>query len=249
MTAVPPPVDDARRSELAAGLAAARAAVGDAARSAGRDPADVQIVAVTKRWSAADVVALAELGIGHVGENRLQEAAAKRVEVAQVAEVAVEGLVWHFIGQLQTNKAKAVAAFIDQVDTVDRPALVTALARGAAGHGRTVGVLLQVSLADDPHAERHRGGCPPDEVPDLADAVAACDHLDLRGVMGMAPLGGDPARAFAILADAAQVVQGGHPSARQISAGMSADFGFAIAAGATHVRLGTAILGERPVVG
>lgn len=233
-----------RRAQLADRLADARARVDEAARAAGREPAEVEIVAVTKRWPASDVVALADLGVRHVGENRPQEGAAKREEAAAAA-----GLVWHFIGQLQTNKAKIVAAAADQVDTIDRLALVAALERGAAARDRRLGALVQVSLADDPEAERHRGGCPPAELLAVAEAIAAAEHLELRGVMGMAPLGGDPQRAFAILAEAAAAVQREYPAARQISGGMSGDFGFAIAAGATHVRLGTLILGERPVVG
>lgn len=233
----------ARRDELAASLAAARARVAAAACAAGRDPADVSIVAVTKRFGVEDVLTLASLGVTDVGENRHQEAAAKHAAAPDA------GLVWHFIGQLQTNKAKAVTAYADQVDTVDRAALVEALERGAAAHGRTVGVLLQVSLADDPAAAANRGGADPADVPVLADLVARSDHLELRGVMGMAPLDGDPGRAFARLAEVAAEVRRSHPGAGQISAGMSGDLEVAVAAGATHVRLGTAILGERPKVG
>lgn len=232
-----------RRDELASNLAAARARVAAAARAAGRDPGEVSIVAVTKRFPLADVLTLASLGVADVGENRHQEAAAKH------AAAPTAGVRWHFIGQLQTNKARAVAAYADQVDTVDRAALVQALERGAAAHGRTLGVLVQVSLADDPAAAADRGGADPAEVPALAALVAGCEHLELRGVMGMAPLGGDPGKAFARLADVAAKVRAAHPQALEISAGMSGDLDAAIAAGATHVRLGTAILGERPPVG
>lgn len=242
-------VDPERRSELAARLQVARDQVAAAARAAGRDPGDVHIVAVTKRFDASDVVALAELGIHHVGENRHQEAAPKHAAVEAAQPPVARELVWHFIGQLQTNKARAVAAYSDQVDTVDRLALVAALSRGAVAAGRTVGVSVQVSLASGDEGQAHRGGCAPGEALQIADAVAAAEGLSLRGVMGMAPLGADPARAFERLAEVASMIRAGHASAQEISAGMSGDFVAAIAAGATHVRLGTAILGERPIVG
>jgi pyridoxal phosphate enzyme (YggS family) len=251
VTGAPPEltVSPERRAELASRLQQARQQVADAARAAGRNPDDVHIVAVTKRFDAADVVALAELGVQHVGENRHQEAAPKHAAVAAAHLPAADALVWHFIGQLQTNKAKAVAAYADQVDTVDRLALVSALSRGAVAAGRTVGVCVQVSLAAVDAGQAHRGGCAPPDAGQLADAVAAAEGLTLRGVMGMAPLGGDPAAAFARLADVAAEIRASHPGAEEISAGMSGDFVAAIAAGATHVRLGTAILGERPQVG
>lgn len=232
-----------RAEELAAGWAAARGRVADAAKAAGRDPAGVRIVAVTKRFPASDVAILAGLGVTDVGENRLQEARAKREALGGV-EVR-----WHFIGQVQTNKARAVAGIADQVDTVDRSALVAALSRGAVSFGRSVGCLVQVSLAEDPVAAANRGGCDPAEALSIADEVAAAEGLELLGVMGMAPLHGDPERAFATLARAAEDVRRAHPLARAISAGMSGDLVAAVAAGATQVRLGTAILGERPTVG
>lgn len=233
-----------RESELAAGWAAAQGRVAEAARAAGRDPCDVRIVAVTKRFPASDIEILARLGVTDVGENRLQEARDKRALLADL-----DGVAWHFIGQVQTNKAKAVSAIADQVDTVDREGLVKALERGAVAHGRTVGCLVQVSLADDPGAAMNRGGCDPTEALAIADEVAAAAGLQLMGVMGMAPLHGDPARAFDVLAGAAARIRAEHPAATTISAGMSGDLAEAIAAGATQVRLGTAILGQRPAVG
>ncbi len=236
-----------RAAQLRSGVAQARDAIAAAARAAAREPADVEVVAVTKKFPASDIVALASAGITEVGENRHQEAAAKH------AEVGSQPVTWHFIGQLQSNKARAVAAYADQIDTVDRLSLVTALERGAAAHERTIGCLVQVNLdpvaPTAPAAQGGRGGVEPASALAVADAIAASEHLELRGVMGMAPLGGDPAAAFAVLADVARNIQGKYPSATQISAGMSGDFAAAIAAGATHVRLGTAILGPRPSVG
>lgn len=238
-----------RKQELAAALARETQRVAAAAAAAGRQPTDVQIVAVTKRFPASDVLLLAELGVRAVAENRHQEAMGKHAEV-QEALVAGEGPVpqWHFIGQLQTNKAKAVARYADWVDTVDREPLVDALSAGAVAAERDINVLIQVSLdaGADPQVAGHRGGCAPAEVVELANAVAAAPRLHLRGVMGMAPLTGDPATAFALLADAAAAVRGRYPQADQMSAGMSGDLETAVAAGATQVRLGTALLGDRP---
>lgn len=231
----------ARRSELAVNLAALDERLRAAESAAGRAAGSVELVAVTKKWPATDVELLAELGVRHIGENRQQEAEAK------FAEVVATGLVWHFIGQLQTNKAKHVARFADQVDTVDRTALVRALAKGAVAADRRIGVLVQVSL--DPDPDPARGGVAPAQAVELADAVAAEDALNLLGVMGVAPLGGDARVAFGRLAEIAGQVQDRHPDATQISAGMSHDLEQAIAAGATHVRVGTALLGTRPPLG
>ena len=239
-----------RRQELADGLARARARVAAAAAAADRDPNEVQIIAVTKRFPASDVALLVELGVAAVAENRHQEAMDKHAQVqAALAVAAAPAPQWHFIGQLQTNKAKAVARYADWVDTVDRAALVTALSAGAEAAGRDLDVLVQVRLAADPEGDQHRGGCPPTQVLELADAVASAPRLHLRGVMGMAPLSGDPAEAFATLAGVAAEVRARYPDARQISAGMSGDLEAAVAAGATQVRLGTALLGDRPPLG
>ncbi|MDQ1748398.1 MAG: dependent protein [Frankiaceae bacterium] len=225
-----------RRAELAANLAAVRARMVAAARAAGRDPAELTLVAVTKTFPASDVALLAGLGVADVGENRAQEAATKHAEVGSPPR-------WHFVGTLQRNKAALVASFADVIHSVDRVELVTALDRAAHG---PLDVLLQVSLDGAPG----RGGAPLADVPRLADAVAAADHLTLRGVMAVAPLGADPAAAFGRLAEAAARLRADHPGATWISAGMSGDLEAAVAAGATHVRIGTALLGRRePQVG
>lgn len=226
-----------RRSELAANLAAVRQRIERAATAAGRDPGEITLVAVTKTRPASDLEHLAALGVQHVGENREQEADAKHAAVAAP-------LVWHFIGRLQTNKARAVARWADVVESVDRIALVEPLARGAAAAGRRLAVLLQVSLDSDPE----RGGAPADQVEELAAQVVAHDALELRGVMAVAPLGVDPALAFADLARVHESLLALHPDAVVRSAGMSGDLEQAIAAGATHVRVGTALLGARPPI-
>jgi len=231
-------VTDDRRARLEANLASARARIEAAARSAGRDPAEVTLVAITKFFPASDVRLLADLGVTDVGENRHQEAQDK---VAACADLALR---WHFVGGLQSNKAAAVAAYADVVESLDRPKLVDPLARGAHHRGHPVDVLLQVSL--DPPGRPGRSGCEPGDLLPLAAAVGDAGMLRLRGLMAIAPLGEDPASAFARLAAIRQDFLAVHPDATWLSAGMSADLEAAVRAGATHVRLGTAILGERP---
>lgn len=229
-----------RRAELQANLDAVRHRIDGAARAAGRDPADVAIVVVTKFFPASDVRHLAELGITDVGENRHQEAQAKAAECADL------GLRWHFIGGLQSNKAAAVASYADVVESVDRVKLVAGLQRGADAAGHRLDVLLQVSL--DPPGADHRSGVDPDRLPELAEAVMQAPALDLRGLMAVAPLGEEPARAFERLAGIHHELLRAHAGATVLSAGMSGDLEQAIAHGATHVRVGSAVLGPRPSV-
>jgi pyridoxal phosphate enzyme (YggS family) len=231
-----------RRAELEQALNEVRARIARAAIGAGREPADVELVVVTKTYPASDVDLLADLGVRHIGENRHPEARDKRA-----AATRADDLVWHFVGGLQTNKAKAVAAYADVVESVDRLRVVTQLSRGASAASREVRCLIQVDLEDDSRAER--SGCRPDAVADLADEVAAAEGLVLGGVMAVAPLGGDPARAFSSLADIAAALVATHPAATTISAGMSGDLEQAVRAGATHVRIGRAVLGERAPTG
>ena len=228
-----------RRAELAAGLASVRERIDAARASAGRDD-EVGLVVVTKFFPASDVRLLADLGVREVGENRHQEAEAKAAECAGL------DLVWHYIGALQSNKAAAVARYAGVVESLDRPKLVRGLDRGAAERGSPLDVLVQVSL--DPPGAEHRAGAAPDDVPALAAAVEAAEHLRLRGLMAVAPLGEDPAAAFDRLARVRERLLADHPHADRLSAGMSGDLEQAVAAGATHVRVGSAILGSRPAV-
>ncbi len=236
-----------RAGELAHRLAEVRARIERACAAAGRSAEEVTLVVVTKFFPASDAVLLAALGVTDVGENRDQEARPKYAEVSATGTA----LTLHFIGQLQTNKARSVAEYADVVHTVDRPRLVAALERGAAAAGRALEVLVQVSLDDPsvPPAQRpelNRGGVDPAAAEELAGLVTRCEHLRLRGVMAVAPLGGDPDAAFAQLAQVAAGVRATVPEATWVSAGMSADLEAAIRHGATHVRVGTAILGSRP---
>jgi len=227
-----------RHDEIEAGLARVRERIDAACAEVGRPPEDVRLVVVTKFFPASDVRILAGLGVADVGENRHQEAERKAAECADL------DLTWHFIGGLQSNKAASVASYAAVVESVDRRKLVGPLSRGAHERSHPVDVLLQVSL--DPPGRKGRAGADPAELSDLAAAVDAAGMLELRGLMAVAPLGEDPATAFARLADIRTEFLGHHPAATWLSAGMSADLEEAIRAGATHVRVGSAVLGSRP---
>ena len=232
----------ARRAELSTNLAGVRKRIDAACRAVGRSSEDVSLIVVTKFFPGSDIELLCQLGVTNIGENRDQEASAK---IANLSAEVRERLQIHFIGQLQSNKAAAVTAYVNTVHSIDRDKLVRALDGAATGAGRDIGVLVQVSLGGD-SADQGRGGVTPDGVAELANRVAATQHLLLRGVMAVAPLGADPVDAFARLATVARGVRAHHPGATWISAGMSADLEAAIANGSTHLRVGSAILGSRP---
>lgn len=246
----PPAGSPARTAALAGSLARVRDRIAAAATAAGRDPGGITLIAVTKTFPAADVVRLAGLGITDIGENRDQEAAPK------VAEVAAAGAVvrWHFVGRLQRNKCRSVVRYADLVHSVDSLRLARALDAAAAAHrdspppspphrspDRPLEVLVQVSVDGDPA----RGGAVPDQVLPVAGAVAEAPALRLRGVMAIAPPAWEPRAAFDRLAALAEQVRTAHPDATIISAGMSGDLDAALACGATHLRIGSALLGAR----
>ena len=233
-----PGQDPARRAELAERLHRVRERIDAACAAAGRDPAGLTLIAITKTRPASDVRLLYELGQRDFGENRDQEAAPK---AAQCADLPI---TWHFVGQLQTNKTASVVRYAAVVQSVDRLRLVRALGSAARRQERALTCLIQVSLAgaaDDPG----RGGATLDQVPALAEALVAEEGLALGGIMAVAPLGVPAADAFARLAPASAAVRAVWPSATIISAGMSGDLEEAVAAGATHLRIGTALLGDR----
>jgi PLP dependent protein len=231
-------------TDLAGNLRAVRARIDAAARTAGRDPSSVTLLAVSKTWPAADVRALAALGQRDFGENRAQELVEK---AAQLTDPADRALRWHFIGQLQRNKAAAVARLGAVVHSVDRNSLARVLDRVGQEQGRPVEVFVQVDLGGPPGDLAARGGRPPDDVPALADLVAGSAGLALRGLMAVAPRDSDPRPAFERLAALAAHVRADHPEAVDVSAGMSSDLEAAIGAGATVVRVGTALFGDRPL--
>jgi pyridoxal phosphate enzyme (YggS family) len=227
-----------RRDELATNLDSVRRRIANAAERSGRHPDEITLVAVTKYFPASDVRLLAELGVTDVGENRHQEAQAKAAECADL------GLRWHFIGGLQSNKAAAVAGYADVVESVDRVKLVDPLDRGAHQRSHPVEVLIQVSL--DPPGATGRSGADPGDVDAIAAAIEQAAMLRLRGLMAVAPLGAEPGPAYSRLAAIRARFLSTRAGATWRSAGMSGDLESAIEAGATHVRLGTAVLGTRP---
>ncbi|HEX5494611.1 MAG TPA: YggS family pyridoxal phosphate-dependent enzyme [Mycobacteriales bacterium] len=227
---------DPRVARLAANLNAVRERIAAAALAAGRRPGEVTLIAVTKTFPVDDVRRLAALGVGDFGENRDQEASVKASLVPAVR--------WHFVGRLQRNKARGVAGYVDVVHSVDRPELVDALDTASARvRSRPLDVLAQIDL--DPQPDPRRGGIRPAEVAGLTDRIAAATHLRLAGVMAVAPLGGDPDQAFGRLAVVSARIRADRPDAAMVSAGMSGDLEAAIRHGATHVRVGTALLGGR----
>ncbi|MFE9922946.1 YggS family pyridoxal phosphate-dependent enzyme [Streptomyces sp. NPDC005774] len=240
-----------RKEELAANLADVEERIAAACAAAGRGREEVTLIVVTKTFPASDVRILSELGVRHVAENRDQDAAPKAAECADLP------LKWHFVGQLQTNKVRSVASYADFVQSIDRSRLVTALSKEAVRTGRELGCLIQVALdADEPATgggRGERGGVTPGGVAELARLVAGAEGLRLDGLMTVAPLTGEYAgrqqAAFERLMDLSTDLRAAHPAASMVSAGMSADLEQAVAAGATHVRVGSAVLGVRPRLG
>ncbi|WP_130796946.1 YggS family pyridoxal phosphate-dependent enzyme [Streptomyces otsuchiensis] len=238
----------ARRAELGEALEQVEERIARACAAAGRAREDVTLIVVTKTHPARDVRILAELGVRHVAENRDQEAAAKAESCAGLP------LSWHFVGQLQTNKVRSVLGYADYVHSVDRARLVRSLSTAAeAREGGEVSCLIQVALEKEgalQGAEGGRGGAAPEEVMGLAEQITRAPALRLAGLMTVAPLGGAyagrPDAAFARLSEISRALREAVPGANMVSAGMSADLEQAIAAGATHVRVGSAVLGVRP---
>ncbi|MFH8927877.1 YggS family pyridoxal phosphate-dependent enzyme [Streptomyces pristinaespiralis] len=236
-----------RRTELAGNLAAVEERIASACAAAGRERDEVTLIVVTKTYPASDVRLLHELGVRHVAENRDQDAAPKAAACADL------NLRWHFVGQLQTNKVRSVASYADVVQSVDRPKLVSALSAAAVRAERELGCLIQVALDAESGRQGERGGVAPDGIEELAAAVAGSPGLRLDGLMTVAPLAGPYAgrqqAAFERLMEFSSSLRAAHPAANMVSAGMSADLEQAVAAGATHVRVGTAVLGVRPRLG
>ncbi|MGW7430796.1 YggS family pyridoxal phosphate-dependent enzyme [Streptomyces sp. NPDC054861] len=236
-----------RKAELAQNLARVEERIAAACAAAGRRREDVTLIVVTKTYPASDVRHLHELGVRHVAENRDQDAAPKAEACADL------DLSWHFVGQLQTNKVRSVTSYADVVQSVDRLKLVTALSAAAGKSGRELGCLVQVALDAESGERGERGGVAPDGIEELAAAVDAAPGLRLDGLMTVAPLAGPYAgrqrAAFDRLMDLSTALRTTRPAANMVSAGMSADLEEAVAAGATHVRIGTAVLGVRPRLG
>jgi pyridoxal phosphate enzyme (YggS family) len=216
---------------LADRVASVRARIAESAATAGRDASELSLIVVTKFHPSSLIEELQQLGVHDFGESRHQEAREKAASLTGEA-------TWHFVGQLQSKKARQVRGYSRVIHSVDRPELVEALAGGDA----VTDVFVQVNLTDDPA----RGGVAPRNLEVLATQVLSTAGLRLLGVMGLAPLDEEPSAAFARLRAHSEKVQSLAPEARAISAGTSGDFEAAIAEGATHLRVGTAITGERP---
>ncbi len=207
--------------------------VASACEDAGRSPGDVTTIVVTKFHPASLVRELHALGVRHVGENRHQDAAPKHQELTDL------DLTWHFVGQLQSNKARAVAAYCEVIHSVDRPSLVEALAK----YEGSVEVFLEVNLTSVPG----RGGVEPSDLEALAEQTLEAGNLHLRGLMAVAPQDEDAGGAFDRVLTYQEDLLKVAPEATDLSLGMSGDFREAIARGATHLRIGTAITGKRPL--
>lgn len=220
---------------LAERLEAVRASVADAAAEAGRDVASITTIVVTKFHPASLVRELAGLGVRDVGENRHQDAGPKAAVLRDLP------LDWHFIGQLQSNKVKAVMQYAGDIQSVDRESLVAAIAAA----GAPIDAFIQVNLTDDDR----RGGVREQHLAALVDVVLDHPAIRLRGLMAVAPLDENPRRAFARVREVSERMRAQAPNAVDLSMGMSGDYRDAILEGATHLRIGTAITGKRPADG
>ncbi len=246
-----------RSRQLRGNLDAVRERMARAARAAGRDPAELTLVAVSKMWPPSDVAELFGLGVTHFAENREQEGRQKMPAVEGLLGAGASGTgtgpspggpVWHFVGQLQRNKVNHVVRWAGWVQSVDRASLVVALSRAAVSVGRQIEICVQVCFDPPESAGTARGGADPAVVPELAALVASSEGLALAGVMAVAPRGLPPRPAFARLREVAETLRRDHPEATVVSAGMSDDLEAAVAEGATHLRIGTALFGARRAV-
>jgi pyridoxal phosphate enzyme (YggS family) len=230
-----------RLSEIQGNLERIQTRVNDACTAAGREISEITLIAVTKTYPASDVDLLKQLGIENVGENRDQEAVSKKSEVKNQFK-------WHFIGQLQSNKAKSVVNYAELIHSVDRWSLAKEIQKSAQGINKVQPVLIQVDL-DQSGPDPTRGGIWPAELMELANLINQASHLELKGLMSVAPLTEKPELAFARLAEIRVGFLKENPQAPILSAGMSDDLEAAILHGATHLRIGSALLGERPKIG
>jgi len=230
-----------RLSDIQGNLEVIQSRIKNACSAAGRDVSEITLIAVTKTYPASDVDLLKQLGIENVGENRDQEASSKKSEVKNQFK-------WHFIGQLQSNKAKSVVNYADLIHSVDRWSLAKEIQKSAQGIDKVQPVLIQVDL-DQSGPDPTRGGIWPAELNELVASINQASHLELKGLMSVAPLGEKPELAFARLKDIRVGFLKENPEAHILSAGMSDDLEAAILHGATHLRIGSALLGERPKIG
>jgi pyridoxal phosphate enzyme (YggS family) len=227
------------QARLAANWADIRRQVDEACRSAGRDPAEVDILPVSKTFGPELIRAAVALGMRRFGENKVQEIRDKSAALADC------GIAWVMIGHLQTNKAKEVARLVSEVQSLDRLELAEALDRRLQHEGRAIDVLVQVKTSSEPS----KYGLPPEQLPGLLDTLRRYDTLRVRGLMTLAIHSDNPAEVrscFRLLRQLRdRAIAQGHDIPR-LSMGMSGDFPLAVAEGATELRIGTAIFGQRP---
>jgi len=223
---------------LADRLTDAQQRIAAAASVAKRDPESIKLIVVTKNHPTQLVFDLLELGARDFGENRDQEAAPKAAEVRATSPIAHR---WHFIGQLQSNKVKSVVSYADSIHSLDRQSLLDSLGKATLERTIPLDVFIQLNLTDDPG----RGGIQPNVLLPFAENVLAHPGLNLVGVMGVAALDNNLDRDFGAIRSASETLRTLKPEASLISAGMSEDFETAIAYGATHLRIGSAITGKR----
>jgi len=219
-----------RAAEISANLQAITARIVSAAESSGRDPEEITLIAVTKTFPVSDVKILYELGVRDFGENRDQEGSVKFSELPEDSN-------WHFQGQIQSNKLKSIAAWADVIHSIDD----ISHARKLSSLVGAKDIFVQVSLDGLPG----RGGVNPEQLLDFLAEVTALANLKVRGLMAVAPLDEPPLEAFKRLKALSETVIKTHPNTWEISAGMSNDFEAAISQGATHIRIGSQILGVR----
>ncbi len=230
-----------RLADIQSNLEKINSRIAQACSRSKRNISEITLIAVTKTYPASDVDLLKQLGIENVGENKDQEASGK---ISQVKEK----FSWHFIGQLQSNKAKSVVTYADLIHSVDRLSLAKELQKSASAIAKKQKVLIQVDL-DQSGPDASRGGVWPADLAELAQFISQSENLGLAGLMSVAPLGENPSEAFQRLAQIRSDFLKNYPNAVTLSAGMSEDLEAAIEHGATHLRIGSALLGERPKIG
>jgi PLP dependent protein len=227
-------------SQLASRYQQVLARIASACLASGRNVSDVELVAITKNHPAEVVAELVDLGHLHFGENRDQEASPKSLRLAEIRPDSKP--TWHFVGQLQSNKVKSVLRYASVIHSIDRASLVTELAKQLPKFEGSYAGFIELNLTADPG----RGGVLPENLPALAESVLNLENFELLGVMAVAGLGEDPKAEFEKVLSASNKLQELAASANQLSIGMSEDFEVAIAMGATHIRVGSAITGPRP---
>jgi pyridoxal phosphate enzyme (YggS family) len=227
-------------SQLASRYQQVLARIASACLASGRNESDVELVAITKNHPAEVVAELVDLGHLHFGENRDQEASPKSLRLAEIRPDSKP--TWHFVGQLQSNKVKSVLRYARVIHSIDRASLVSELAKQLPKFEGSYSGFIELNLTADPG----RGGVLPENLPALAESVLNLENFELLGVMAVAGLGEDPKAEFEKVLSASSKLQELAPSANQLSIGMSEDFEVAIAMGATHIRVGSAITGPRP---